>query len=66
MATAIDPIRLEVVRNAATSAIEEMADTTRRAANSTNITLGELVIEPVAGAPTSNVDQGVLAAGTPM
>ena len=37
MTTAIDPIRFEVVRNALTSATEEMAATIRRAAYSTNI-----------------------------
>ncbi len=37
MTAAIDPIRFEVVRNALTSATEEMAATIRRAAYSTNI-----------------------------
>jgi len=36
-AAALDPIRFEVVRNALTSATEEMAATIRRAAYSTNI-----------------------------
>ena len=66
MATAIDPLRFEVVRDVPASVNEKMTDTARRAVNATNIKLEELVIEPVAGAPSSNVDQGVLAAGTPM
>ena len=54
MATAIDPIRFEVVRNALTSAIEGMADTTRSAANSTNSKLGELVTSLLTRGPIDN------------
>ena len=57
MATAIDPIRIEQHDSTCVLYPGYGARTG---------SLGELVIEPVAGAPSSNVDLGVLAGGTPM
>ena len=63
MATAIDPIRFEVVRNALTSATEEISATIRRIACSTSM---KTRAEADGLVDESNVDHGVLAAGTPM
>jgi hypothetical protein len=63
VATAIDQIRFEVVRNELTSATEAMAPTIRRIACSTT---SKTRAEADGLVDQSNMDHGVLAAGTPM